>query len=137
MNTRFWQWFFLLAAVWNFLGAGVAFWDLEANAREFYLTPDSALHPILYLNLQILWWTVFTFGLGYLLVAYNPKKNHGIIAIAALGKLMVGCLWIRGYWVGLVSEVAFLGGVGDVLFALVFWHFLHRYSPRWNQRESV
>lgn len=127
MNVKLWRRFFLLAALWNFLGAGVAFFDLEANAREFYLTPESALHPVLFLNLKILWWTVLTFGIGYFIVALNPLKNHGLVAIAGLGKMAVGYLWVKGYWAGLVSEIAFLGGVGDVLFALVFAYFLWKF----------
>lgn len=124
MNWTYWRRLFLLAALWNFCGAGVAFWDLEANAREFYLTPEEAVHPVLMLNLTIVWWTVLTFGLGYLLVAWEPRKNHGILGIAALGKLAVGYLWVKGYWLGLVSEIALAGGAGDVIFAVMFLLFL-------------
>lgn len=124
MDIKLWRRVFLLAALWNFCGAGVAFWDLEANARRFYLAPEAAIHPVLMVNLTILWWTVLTFGLGYLLVAWNPRKNHGLVAIAMLGKLVVGYLWVKGYWAGLVSEIALAGGVGDIVFAVVFALFL-------------
>ena len=127
MNLEIWRPFFSAAALWNFAGAGVAFWDLERNACEFYLTPDTALHPILFVNLKILWWTVLTFGIGYLMVAWQPAKNHGLLLIAALGKLGVGFLWVKGYWQGLVSEIALLGGVGDILFAVAFLFFLKQF----------
>ena len=124
MTRQLWQRFFVLAALWNFLGAGIAFWDLERHASQFYLTPAVAQHPVLFLNLKIVWWTVVFFGIGYLLVAYNPDKNHGVILLAIMGKTSVGILWIKGYWTGLVSEIGFLGGVGDLVFALVFVLFL-------------
>ena len=133
MTEKFWKKFFLLAAVWNFLGGGVAFYDLEANARIFYLTPEAAVHPILFLNLKILWWTVLTFGLGYLMVAVNPAKNHGLVALAILGKLAVGYLWVKGYWAGLVSEIAFAGGVGDIIFAVMFVLFLVIFRGRQSE----
>ena len=130
MNLTNWRLLFLLAALWNFCGGAIAFWDLEANAREFYLTPEGAVHPVLILNLTIVWWTVLTFGLGYLLVAWNPKKNHGILGIAILGKIAVGFLWIKGYFAGSVSEMALVGGAGDVVFAAMFSVFLFRWSRR-------
>lgn len=123
MKSKLWQKVFLTAALWNFSAALVAFWDIDQNAQAFYLL-NSTPGPILRINLQIFWWTVLTFGAGYLIVARDPRKNHGLLTVAAAGKLMVGTVWIRGYFDGLVNEIALLGGIGDIAFALVFLSFV-------------
>jgi hypothetical protein len=122
-----WSKFFYLAAFWNISAALKALIDIDDNATNFYLSKASEVTPILITNLSLWWWTVFSFGIGYLLVAKNPLKNHGIIFLAAFGKIFVGGLWINGYFVGQVKLIALLGGCGDILFAGVFIYFLYKY----------
>ena len=119
-TPRFWQIVFLLAAVWNFAGATIAFSDLEANATTFFFASPDQVHPVFKMMLVLFWWTVFTFGVGYLIVAYNPRKNQGILIVAALGKSACGGCWILGFWNGQVSSTAFAVGIGDLAFALMF-----------------
>lgn len=120
-----WSYIFLGAAVWNFVGSLRGLYDIKDNAETFYLSNPSSVTPVLITNLYILWWSVFAFGIGYLIVAANPLKNHGLVLIAILGKSFVGVMWIQGYFTGEVGQMALLGGIGDILFSFVFAFFLY------------
>lgn len=119
-SIKFWRIFFLVAALWNLAGSGIAFANLETNATTFFLAATSELQPVINMLLILFWFTVFTFAVGYLILAVNPRKNRGILLLAILGKTAVGVLWTHGFFNGYVSATALAAGIGDLIFAAVF-----------------
>lgn len=116
---------FFAAAAWNLTASVKGLLNINENARNFYLAAPGEVTSILASNLYIFWWTVLTFGIGYIIVGLNPKKNHGLVFIAMLGKAFVGVVWIQNYLSGLVNQIALIGAIGDIIFALIFAAFLY------------
>lgn len=125
MNVK-WKYLFFVAAGWNIIASLKALVNIKDNAHNFYLESTTNISPILISNLYVFWWTVLSFGIGYILVGLNPSKNHALVLIAMLGKLFVGVIWIRGFQSGIVNQLGLMGGVGDILFAIVFGVFLFK-----------
>ena len=110
---------FGVAGLYNFVGSLPPLLLPESGLRRMYSVtgPHS---PVALLGHELFWISVFLFGVGYCIVALNPLKNHGIIILAILGKGYVGLRWVLLYFSGQATTFALLGGLGDVLFALIF-----------------
>jgi hypothetical protein len=117
---------FYAAAAWNFSAAAVALAAPEFHAQMFFGSADSLEAAGGSINHQIVWISIAFFGLGYLLVARDPRKNHALVLIAAMGKASVGILWVDGYLNHAVSALVLAGAVGDLIFAGLFANFLIR-----------
>lgn len=115
-----WRLLFLSAAIWNFAGAAIAFANLEANATKFFLASSAEFQSVLKMMLILFWWTVFTFGIGYLNCAASPRMNRGILFIAIPDKTACGVLWVHSFTIGHVNSAALAAGVGDLIFAAIF-----------------
>ena len=117
---------FYLAAAWNLIAAGLALGLPDFHTQAFFLDPSALSTPAAVLNTRIVWVTVGFFGLGYWIVARDPRKNHAVILIAALGKASVGFLWLAAYQAQTVGLLALAGALGDLVFAGCFGLFLLR-----------
>ena len=115
---------FYLAAFWNLSAATVALFAPEYHAQSFFGSSASLSDPISALDTQIMWVSVAFFGVGYWIVARDPGKNHGLVLVAALGKTFVGIRWFVAYVEGLVTPLALVGAIGDLIFAGLFAYFL-------------
>ena len=115
---------FYLAAFWNLSAAAVALWAPAYHAETFFGAKALPLDPVSAIDTQIFWASVLFFGVGYLIVARDPSKNHGLVFIAALGKTFVGIRWLIAYAKGLVMLFALAGALGDLIFAVFFAIFL-------------
>ncbi|MDE0886095.1 MAG: hypothetical protein OSB70_11240 [Myxococcota bacterium] len=117
---------FYLAAAWNLVAAGVALGFPGFHSQTFFADPGALATPAAVLNTRIAWLTVGFFGVGYWIVARDPRKNHALILIAALGKTSVGFLWLAAYQAQTVGLLALAGALGDLVFAGCFGLFLLR-----------
>ncbi|WP_372365190.1 hypothetical protein [Candidatus Uabimicrobium sp. HlEnr_7] len=124
MNMKVIQIFFTIAALWNITGAGGALLFPEFHTQLFFELSNSKFDIVAHVNTQAFWVSVLFFGVGYAIVAYNPRKNHGILLIAILGKLYVAVLWSYYWWNGKIKFFGLVGAVGDFVFALLFIAFL-------------
>jgi len=114
---------FLVAAIYNFLGAGVPIVDPSRHFEVFFQVTASN-DPILMMTTQAFWVTVFFFGIGYYMIARDPIHNRGIIWLGAIGKVYVFCLWTWHYVAGLTAPFALIGATGDLVFATLFFLYL-------------
>ena len=117
---------FYLAGAWNLSAAAVALGFPEFHAQMLYGQSESLSSPAAVINARIVWLSVAFFGVGYLIVARDPSKNHGLVLIAALGKASVGALWLWGYRAHEVAGLGLAGAIGDLAFAGLFAAFLLR-----------
>ena len=66
------------------------------------------------------WLAVGVFGWGYYLVSREPDKNQGIIWMGCLAKVVIFLTFARLYLRKLVTTFAFLAGVGDFIWTILF-----------------
>lgn len=117
---------FIVAALWNLSAAAVAL-SAPGFHTETFFGPDATLgDPIAFLNTQIVWVTIALFGIGYGIVAFDPRKNHGIVTLAILGKAYIAVAWTWAWTSGTVAPLALVAATGDLLFAAAFVAFLVR-----------
>lgn len=107
-------------AAMNILGA-FSFIPANRVGREQFGFPEA--HP-LYLWIIAAW--IFAFGLCYLWMAVKQSREWLFIAIGAIGKLsFFGILLILAS-LGELPFRAVLGGVGDLIFGVLFVLWLSR-----------
>lgn len=71
---------------------------------------------------------VLAFGMGYYLVSRDFSKNHAVVGMGVIGKVLV-FLILGYYWMlGSISTLTALAGVGDLVFAVLFLGFLIKYK---------
>ena len=119
-NESYYRQLFFVGALWNF-GAAFIFYFLHEPVFSFL-----GMQPLGdTLFIQLFAMSVFLFGMGYYWVSRDLIRNHGILILGIVGKLLVftivgyhllvhGCI----HWL-----IASAGGV-DVIFAALFIHFL-------------
>ena len=122
-----WRKFFLIAALWNFSFVIPALLFPALIVRLAYGLQTSDFY-ILFLNTTF-YLAVFVFGIGYLIIAYDPGKHLGIVLMGIMGKSMVFFGFLYLYSIDRVTLLALSGGTGDLLFTLYFIYYLMK-GPR-------
>jgi hypothetical protein len=113
-----------IAAAWNLVGATLTLADMPKHLALFF-GPGTVLDtPVALINTYGFWGSVVLFGIGYLVVARRPRENHGIVLLAVLGKIGTFFIWGWAYLQHAVTWLALAGGVGDLIFALIFIRYL-------------
>ena len=115
---------FTVAALWNISAAAVALLAPDYHRAMFFGPTADAGGPVGLVNTQVFWVSVLFFGLGYGMVARDPAKNHGLVLVAALGKIWVFLAWSSAWLEGEMTNFAMVGAVGDLVFAVLFMWFL-------------
>ncbi len=115
---------FIVAAIWNLAAASVALIAPSFHTETFFGPGTTLDDPVAFLNTQMVWVTVGLFGIGYWIVARDPRKNHGIVLLAILGKVYVSVAWCWAWTADIVAPFALAGATGDLLFAAAFAFFL-------------
>ena len=69
------------------------------------------------------------FGILYGMVARDPSKNRAVVWVGAIGKTLVFASMTQRYLAGIATPLAFSAGIGDLIFAALFAHFLWRTRP--------
>jgi len=119
---------FVAAAFWN-IAAVIGALGRPAYHRSLFFA-KSIQEPgfIGHLNTVGFWGSVLVFGIGYAIVAMDPRKNHGIIWMAIIGKLFVAVWWAWYFFQGKLTSFALTGAIGDAVFAFIFLGFLSHYK---------
>ncbi|MDP6978152.1 MAG: hypothetical protein QF570_06050 [Myxococcota bacterium] len=124
LDLQRWKALFWVAAFYNFSAATVALVAPEFHVARFFAPGTSFESPVAHIYTQAFWVSVFSFGMGYAIVARNPDRNHGILFLAALGKTYVCFAFARAWLEGSMGVLALVGGIGDLAFAVAFVWFL-------------
>lgn len=117
------KWFRIVlfaTAVMNIFGA-LTFVPANRSGREMLGVPEP--HPI-YLWILAVW--IFAFGICYLWMAIKQSREWLFIAIGAIGKLSFFGLLATYALLGEIPFYAALGGVGDLIFGILFVLWLSR-----------
>lgn len=118
---------FLLAALWNLIGACFGYFNTAYTFQGVFDKPLT--DPLFYEIYKGAWGTTLMFFIGYLMVAYNPSKHWGIAVIGGIGKLSFAISELQLYMAGLANSKILLIVVGDFLFCGLFvWYFVKVYN---------
>jgi len=114
---------FVTAALWNFGGAVPGLLDSTGMfEREF---GHALADPIMIAIYRGAWGTAFLYGFGFLLVAYNPVRHTGVVAMGGLGKALFATNLFFMYLNEWTSNFAIVVIGGDIIFVLLFaFYFL-------------
>ena len=107
-------------SVWNFNFAltglvmpGLTMWLMSGSKNII-----TGVLPRLFF--AFFWGAVGVFGLGYYLVSRDPDKNQGIIWMGCLAKVLIFLTFARLYLRRQVTTFAFLAGLGDFIWTILF-----------------
>ena len=117
-----WKKFFVIAGLWNFSFAIPAFLMPAFNFRLVYGIHTNDFYH-LWLNTAF-FMVVFIFGVAYLMIAYDPPRNSGLIIMGIIGKTVVGISFYYLYAVDRVTALPVMGGTGDLIFTFYFIFYL-------------
>jgi hypothetical protein len=119
-KNKFYRYLFIIGAVWNFLLAGPQLFN------SFFSTSLFSGAALMYV--QGFFCAVLLFGVGYFIVGLNINKNHGIVWLGAIGKVLVFGFFLAYYLSGQIPFYLVLVGIGDLIFAVFFFIFLYQYK---------
>ncbi|MCB1138773.1 MAG: hypothetical protein KDK23_08460 [Leptospiraceae bacterium] len=120
----FFRWLFLAGALWNLLGAVFGYFNTATTYQNFF--GRELADPLQFAIYQGSWGTTLLYFLGYLLVAHNPQKHTGIVALGTLGKIFFALKLWGLYSAGLAKPVVLVVIVGDALFSALYIYYLFR-----------
>ncbi len=115
----YYKWLFIIGALWNW-AAGVQFffWYDPIFAR---LNMQALNYPAI---MQLAMSLVFVFGIGYYWVSKDLSKNHDIVKLGIIAKVIVFLIFSYHYLFGNMPLMIALCGVVDLIFAILFIEFL-------------
>ena len=118
-RKSYYKWLFIIGALWNW-AAGIQFffWYDKVFAR-LNMTPLN--YPAI---MQLAMSLVFVFGIGYYWVSKDLSKNHDIVKMGIIAKILVFMIFSYHYLIGNMPLLIALCGVVDLIFAILFLKFL-------------
>ncbi len=120
-NYPFFTGLFIIAALWNLIGAGFGYFNTEYTFQGLF---NRTLNdPLFYEIYKGAWGTTLMFFIGYLLVAYNPIKHSGVALIGGVGKLAFAVAELKLFLSGLANELILIIVIGDFLFCILFIYY--------------
>jgi hypothetical protein len=78
-------------------------------------------------------WFVISFGAGFIIVSRDISKNHGIVIIGILAKMVYFIIFVITLALKQANVLLLLNGTGDLIFAGLFGKFL--YTARKEQQK--
>ena len=123
---------FFVGAVWNWL-ATVPF----AIGYRFLFPLLGLPDPNYVVFLQLFLGLAFVYGLGYYWVSRDIHRNHGIVRMGIIGKLIVFAGFVRAWIAGEIPWFLIGPGIVDLIFAVMFMEFLVFYGKQRIIREET
>jgi len=71
---------------------------------------------------------VFVYGIGYFWVSRDINKNHDIVRMGIIGKLIVFVALLWAWLAGEVPVILVGAGIVDLIFSILFIKFLNTYK---------
>ncbi len=125
-NNKQWpfQALFIVAALWNLLGAAFGYFNTAYTFENFFGRELS--DPLFYEIYKGAWGTTLVYFFGYLIVASNPFKYPGIVIVGGIGKVGFAIKLLQLFTAGLANNVVLIVIVGDFLFTFLFLYYFFR-----------
>jgi hypothetical protein len=115
----YYQKLFFIGAIWNWVATTTLIFGYKILFPLFGMVLP--VYPVFFLMFLGL---CFVFGIGYFWVSQDLTKNHGIVKMGIIGKLLVfiGILW--ACVTGQVHVILLGAGIVDLVFAVLYIEFL-------------
>jgi len=114
---------FFIGALWN--------WSVSLSFALGY----KILFPLFGMNLpnylvffMMFLGLVFVYGIGYFWVSRDINKNHDIVRMGIIGKLIVFVALLWAWLAGEVPVILVGAGIIDLIFTILFIKFLNTYK---------
>lgn len=131
-EITFFRILFVVAALWNFIGAIFGYFNTAYTFKGFF--NRELTDPLFYAIYQGAWGTTLVYFVGYSIVAYNPLKHTGVVMVGGIGKVGFAISLLKFYLVGLAGSIVFIVIVGDFIFFLLFLYYFFRL---YKTKESI
>jgi len=115
-KRKYYKYLFIISAIYTWLAAGSLY------ITSYLGTPAFLYGSMIYYQGFIL--SVIIFGIGYLIVGLNIDRNHWIVLIGIIGKLLVFVFFTIIYINGAIALFKLIIAIGDLIFAILFIEFL-------------
>ena len=121
-KKKYYKQLFLIGAIWNWSAAVVFALGYKILFPLFGMALP--LYPVFFLMFLGL---AFVLGMGYFWVSRDIHKNHDIVRMGIIGKIMVFAALIWAWTSGQIPLILTGAGVVDLVFAVLYIEFLLTY----------
>ena len=121
-KEKYYKLMFLIGSLWNIMG-GVLLFVLSFTIPSVFTIAATPTPPTL-LFYHAMVGMIITYGIGYFIVSRNITKNHGIIVIGSIAKLIFFLATVVFFFMGDVNFNIVTIGLGDLFFVILFVEFL-------------
>ena len=119
----FFERIFLFAGIYN-IGAAITF--IFGHKWLFPLINISDLHFPSFMFLAFAF--VFVFGIGYLIVSKDLSKNHDIVRLGILSKVLAFFVILHGCIMKILPSILYAAAFIDIMWAFIFMYFIRKSS---------
>jgi hypothetical protein len=110
---------FFIAAGMNIVGALGAIASVSTHFQMFYALPAPADAAALFYHYNF-WAVALLMGASFIVVAREPERRKGLIAIGAAGKITAALSWLVMFAAGKAEALVLAGVVYDLAFGAIF-----------------
>ncbi len=119
--SSFFERVFLLAGIYN-IGAAITF--IFGQKWLFHLIKIDDLNFPSFAFLAFAF--VFVFGIGYLIVSKDLSKNHDIVRLGILSKILAFFVILHGCVMNILPSILYSAAFIDLIWAFIFIYFLRK-----------
>lgn len=99
----------------------------DFHLRLFYNIPPENVSQILFLYHEMFWSFIIVIGLGYYVMARNPREHQVMLLVGGIGKIGAALAWAHALY-HYQANVIVLGGIvwdgsWGVFFLVLLWHY--------------
>lgn len=122
-NANYYKILFLIAGIWN-LGVAIPCWIGSVFMPDVFFNIFNMPSPASLLPFHAMFLFIIVFGIGYITVSRDITKNHGIILIGLLGKILFFIVCVIALSLNKANIMLLVTGIIDLIFAILFIEFL-------------
>ena len=119
-KTVYYKYMFIIGAIWNLAVA------IPLLIMSYIITTGLSTLGLIYY--QAFLNSVILFGFGYYIVGRDINKNHGIVLLGIIGKILVFIFFLTYFILGIMTIFEVLAGTIDLIFACLFIEFLIKFE---------
>jgi hypothetical protein len=122
-RTVYYKQLFLIVALWQII-AGMSSWLGSIFMPDTFfgmmgVKPTTTLFPY-----HVTFWLIIVFGIGYLIVWRDLSKNHGLVLVGIIGKVIYFIICVITIITHEASLALGITATIDLAFAVLFTEFL-------------